>query len=159
MKTKIYLETSVISYFTARPSRDLVIAGHQEITREIWPVVFRDFEPYISALVLQEAGRGDVDAARKRLNAIRDVPVLDMTVAAQTLAERLLSEHGIPKEYPEDALHIAVATINGIDLLLTWNFTHINNALTRTRIRHIIEQQGYRCPEICSPDELSGEKI
>lgn len=157
MKPKIYLETTIISYYTARPSRDVVIAGRQETTRNLWPVLFRDFEPYISALVLQEAKQGDAQAAQKRLEAIHGVPVLDLSPSTQTLAQQLMTQQGIPEQYPEDALHIAVATMNGMDFLLTWNFSHINNAFTRARIRRIIEQAGYQCPEICSPEELSGE--
>lgn len=158
MKPKIYLETTVISYFTARPSRDVVIAGRQEITRELWPRLFQEFDIYISALVLQEAAQGDTQAAQKRLEAIQDIPMLDITPSTQTLTQQLLAQHGIPQEYPEDALHIAVATMNGMDFLLTWNFSHINNALTRTRIRRIIEQAGYQCPEICSLEELGEEE-
>lgn len=154
-KSKIYLETTVISYLTARPSRDLVVAGRQETTREKWSHIIQDYEPYISALVLQEARQGDHEAAQKRIEAIRDLPVLDITTATQTLATQLLAHHGIPKEYPEDALHIAVATMNAMDVLLTWNFSHLNNAFTRSHIRQIIEQEGYQCPEICSPEELS----
>lgn len=154
-KSKIYLETTVISYLTARPSRDLVVAGRQETTREKWSHIIQDYEPYISALVLQEARQGDPEAAQKRIEAIRDFPVLDITIATQTLATQLLAHQGIPKEYPEDALHIAVATMNAMDVLLTWNFSHLNNAFTRSHIRQIIEQEGYQCPEICSPEELS----
>ncbi|MBN2267766.1 MAG: type II toxin-antitoxin system VapC family toxin [Candidatus Babeliaceae bacterium] len=154
IKSKIYLETTVISYFTARPSRDIVVAGRQETTREKWSHIVQDYEPYISALVLQEARQGDPDAAQKRLEAIRDFPVLDMTTSAQALAAQLLARHGIPTAYPEDALHIAVATMNAMDVLLTWNFTHINNLFMRAHIRRIIEEEGYQCPEICSPDEL-----
>lgn len=154
-KSKIYLETTVISYLTARPSRDLVVAGRQETTREKWSHIIQDYEPYISALVLQEARQGDPEAAQKRIEAIRDLPVLDITTATQTLATQLLAHQGIPKEYPEDALHIAVATMNAMDVLLTWNFSHLNNAFTRSHIRQIIEQEGYQCPEICSPEELS----
>ena len=159
MKPKIYLETTIINYYTARPSRDVVIAGRQETNREVWPVLFRDFEPYISALVLQEARQGDEQAAQQRLESIRGVPVLNVYPSIQTLAQQLMAQHGIPEQYPEDALHIAIATMNGMDFLLTWNFSHINNAFTRAHIRRIVEQAGYQCPEICSPEELSGERI
>jgi predicted nucleic acid-binding protein len=157
MNPKIYLETTVISYYTADPSRDVVIAGRQESTRELWKKLFHDFDPYISALVIQEARRGDAQAAHKRLEVVQAMPVLDITPACQTLAQQLLDQHGIPQEYPEDALHIAVATMNGMDALITWNFSHINNPFTRVRIRRIIEQAGYQYPEICSPEELTGE--
>jgi hypothetical protein len=158
MKPTLYIETTVVSYYTARPSRDVVIAGRQEMTREVWPLMVRDFAPDISALVLQEARQGDAQAAQKRLETIKDFPVLNMTTSVEEMAERIIQHLGIPQEYPEDALHIAVAAMNGMDFLLTWNFAHINNALTRSTLRRIIEQAGYICPEICSPDELHGEK-
>lgn len=159
MNPKVYLETSVISYYTADPSRDIVIAGRQESTREFWKKLFHDLDPYISALVIQEAGRGNAESAQKRLDAVQKMPVLDITSDCQTLAQQLMEQHGIPQEYPEDALHIAIATMNGMDFLATWNFSHINNPFTRARIRHIIEQAGYQYPEICSPEEFTGEKI
>ena len=156
-KPKIYIEMTVVSYFTARPSRDLVIAGRQETTREVWPRLFEEFDPYISALVLQEAGKGDAQAAKERLDAIQNLPVLDISSpSSQTLAALLVAQHGIPQEYAEDALHIAVATMHGLDIVLTWNFSHLNNPFTRLRIRRILEQEGYQGPEICSPEELSG---
>ncbi len=157
MPLNVYLETTVVSYYTADPSRDLVIAGRQESTREFWKQLGQELAPYVSALVIQEARRGDADYAKKRMEAIQAMPVLELTAACQTLAQRLIDKHGIPQEEPEDALHIAIATMNGMDALVTWNFSHINNPFTRMRIRRIIEQAGYHTPEICSPEEFTGE--
>ena len=70
------------------------------------------------------------------------------------MAKKIMAGHGIPEEYPEDALHIAVAAANGIDALITWNFAHMNNPFTRAIVRRTVETQGYRCPEICSPEDL-----
>ena len=157
MKPKIYVETTVVSYFTARPSRDLVIAGRQEITREVWPRVLEKFEVFVSVLVLQEIKRGDAQAAEERLEVLKYFPVLDITQEIEGLAQRLLSSKAIPKEYPEDAVHVAAAAMNGIDFITTWNFTHINNAFTRSIIREVITDAGFCCPEICSPDEIFGD--
>ena len=158
MKDTVYIETSVISYFTSRPSRDLVIAGRQEITRVKWLKIIETFESYISALVLHEAEQGDYDAARKRLNAISNLPVLAISDEAEKLASILITDGPIPEENLEDALHIAVASVNGIDYLLTWNFSHINNAQMKFRITQTVEKQGHRCPIICSPEELLGDE-
>jgi hypothetical protein len=157
MKETVYIETSVVSYFASKPGRDLVIAGRQEITREKWPKILEFFEVYISALVLQEAEQGDSEAAQKRLNVITNLPVLAITDEVEKLASILISEGSIPDKNPEDALHIAIATINGIDYLLTWNFTHINNAQMKSKIISVVEKYGYPCPIICSPEELLGE--
>jgi len=154
MKKRVYIETTVVSYFTARSTRDLIIAAHQEATRELWPKLATDFDTYISALVYEEAGRGDTEQARKRLEAIRPFDMLDVDSEAQTLADKLVAEKAIPAQNPEDAAHIAVAAVNGIQVLVTWNFAHINNPFTRMMIRQVVENEGYQCPEICSPDEL-----
>ncbi len=157
MKPKVYIETSVISYYTSRPSRDLVIAARQEITRGRWERILAEFDCYASVLVVQEAGGGDPQAALARSEAIGGLPVLQLDEAAEILAASLVSDGPIPDTEPEDALHIALAAYGGMDYLLTWNFSHIHNAQMELAIRRIVEQHGYQCPVICSPDELTGE--
>jgi predicted nucleic acid-binding protein len=154
MKKRVYIETTVVSYFTARPSRDIIMAGHQETTRDFWPDLNAKYETYISAIVYEEAGKGDPDQAKMRLAAIEAFPMLDIDEEARFLAQRIIAGRGIPVEYPEDALHIAVAAVNGMDVLVTWNFAHLNNPFTRRTVRRIVEREGYFCPEICSPQEL-----
>ena len=154
MKRRLYVETTVISYLTARPSRDIVIAGHQESTRQLWAILSSQFDTYISALVYQEARRGNPEQIEKRLEAIRPFPMLGIDDDAKVLSEKIIAEKAIPGEYPEDALHVAVAAVNGIDIVVTWNFAHLNNPFTRMMIRQVVENAGYQCPEICSPDEL-----
>jgi predicted nucleic acid-binding protein len=154
MKKRVYIETTVVSYFASRPSRDIIVAGHQETTRDLWPDLTVKYETYISAIVYEEAGKGDLDQVKMRLAAIEAFPMLDIDEEARFLAERIIAGRGIPAEYPEDALHIAVAAVNGIDVLVTWNFAHLNNPFTRRAVRSIVEREGYLCPEICSPQEL-----
>ncbi len=157
MKRSVYLETSIVSYYTARPSRDLVIAAWQEVTHEIWPMLQTDFDRYISALVIQEASRGDKEAAEKRMNALSEIPVLELTDQARELAKSLITSGAIPTTTKEDALHITVASLNGMEFLLTWNFGHINNAFKKSGIIRVIEDHGLVPPEICSPEELIGD--
>jgi predicted nucleic acid-binding protein len=152
--TSVYLETSVVSYFTARPSRDVIVAARQEATRELWPKLVSEYDAYISVLVREEAAKGDEEQATLRLQAVDAFPVLDIDEAATLLASKIIEGHGIPRENPEDALHIAVAAVNGMDVVLTWNFAHLNNPFTRSIVRQIVENSGYQCPELCSPDEL-----
>lgn len=154
MKKRVYIETTVVSYLTARPSRDIIIAGHQEATRDLWPRLVDKHDTYISAMVYEEAAKGDMEQARVRLAAIEPFPMLDIGDEARSLAEKILDGKGIPAEYPEDALHIAVAADNGIEVVITWNFAHLNNPFTRRVVRKIVEKEGYVCPEICSPEEL-----
>ena len=154
MKKRVYIETTVVSYLTAKPSRDIMVAGHQEATRELWPELSAKYDTYISALVFEEAKRGDPDQAKMRLEAIEPFPMLDVDDEARSLAEKIIARRAIPAECPEDALHIAVATVNGIEVVITWNFAHMNNPFTRRKVRQVVEDEGYACPEICSPEEI-----
>jgi hypothetical protein len=154
MKRRVYVETTVVSYVTSRLSRNQGIAAHQAATRRLWPRLTTDYETYVSALVFQEAERGDPKQADARINAIGQFGMLDINDDARALAEAIVASRGIPSEYPEDALHIAVAAVNGIELILTWNFAHLNNPFTRMAVRRAVERCGYACPEICSPEEL-----
>jgi len=117
----------------------------------------RSFEPYISALVILEAEQGDQIAARERIDAIAGLPVLSISELAEELASFVIKDGHIPEKNPEDALHIAIAAVNGMDYLLTWNFAHINNAQIKSKIVKLIEHTGYQCPIICSPEELLEE--
>ena len=156
-KQKVYIETSVVSYYASRPSRDLVIAARQETTRELWPMLVNRFDRYISMLVLMEINKGDPTAVNERKKVISDLPVLDVTPESESLAEAIVSEGLIPERFGEDSLHIALAVVNGMDYLVTWNFRHLNNALIKIHIMRFIEKQGYVAPVICSPDELLGD--
>lgn len=156
-KKAVYLETSVISYLANRPSRDLIVAAHQAVTREWWERRRADFTLYISAPVLDEASAGDPEAAAKRLAVLDDIEVLDVTDEAIDFAARLIQEGAIPKHSATDALHVALACVNGIHYLLTWNCKHIANAERFEAIQAVCVQSGYKPPIICTPDELTGE--
>lgn len=155
MKPIVYIETTVPSYLTAWPSRDVVRAGEQQVTRDWW-ARRTEFELRVSSLVLLECGAGDSDAAALRLAALDGVPVLAQTPEAETLADALLREVPLPAKAAADALHIAVAAVNGVAYLLTWNCTHIANATLRPRIEATCRQLGYEPPVICTPKELLG---
>ena len=154
MKPTAYVETSVISYLAARPSRDVVVAAYQEVTRDWWRIAPSRFHLVASALVVSEARAGDADAARARLAALESLVLLDATFEAETLTAQLVDSGAVPPTAAEDAAHIAIATTNGVDYLVTWNFRHIANAAMRSRIEHVCRQAGYAPPVICAPNEL-----
>ncbi len=154
MKPTAYIETSVVSYLTARPSRDVVIAAYQEITREWWHDAPERFDLVASELVVAEAGAGDAQAANVRLEALEPVALLDATPDAESLAQALVDQGAVPRRAAEDAAHIAISATNGVDFLVTWNFRHIANATMRARIEHACRQAGYAPPVICTPNEL-----
>lgn len=113
-----------------------------------------EFDTYISALVFEEAKAGDPEAAARRLAAIEPFPVLDTDDEATVLANLLLTDKAVPEKFPEDAMHIAIAAVNGMEFIVSLNFSHINNPFKRAAIRQSVEHAGYVCPEICSPEEL-----
>lgn len=153
----VYIETSVVSYYTGRASRDVVIAGRQQTTQDFWSLLASKVQPFVSALVLKEASKGNPADAKRRIEAIKSFTVLSTTVEAERLAKTLIANRGIPEEYPEDALHIAVAALAGMNFIVTWNFSHINNPFTKMMIRQTVENAGLVCPEIISPDAFLGD--
>jgi len=158
MPERVYLETSIISYLAARPSRDLVTAARQQLTHEWWTRRRSAFEVCISELVVAEAAAGDPDdAAERRAQLIRDLPSLSISEEAIALARNLLQGAGIPARAAADALHISLAACHGINYLLTWNSTHIANAELRPKVERACRDNGYEPPVLCTPDELMGD--
>ncbi|MBK1725156.1 type II toxin-antitoxin system VapC family toxin [Thiocystis violacea] len=157
MKRRVYLETSVISYLTARPSKTIIGAAHQQITLAWWDKR-ADYDLFMSELVLRECAAGDPDAARKRLEIIENIPLLVATEESYQLADNLLKKGIIPAKAAEDSLHIAIATTHSVDYLLTWNCKHIANPELQRKIMDYLIEQGQFLPFICTPEELLGEE-
>ena len=152
--SSVYIETTIVSYLAARSSRDLRVAAHQEITLDWWTRRRHQFKLYVSQLVVDEAERGDPVVATRRVGQLAGIPKLALTRGALVLAQRFVSQSAIPREASEDALHIAIAAVHGVDYLLTWNCRHIANATIRTRIQELSLDSGYEAPVICTPEEL-----
>jgi len=150
----VYLETTIPSYLTAWRSPDLVMAARQQITRAWWDNRRCDFELFVSQLVIDEASAGDPVAAVRRLEALKGIPLLSAHDEIDILADALLEELSLPDRAAADAVHIALAVVNGIDFLLTWNCTHIANAAFRPVIQSVYRSLGYEVPVICTPEEL-----
>lgn len=154
MKPRVYVETTVPSYLTAWPSRDLVRAAQQQITREWWDRRDR-FDLFVSPQVLMECQAGDPTAAADRMTALAGLPLLDQTPDVAALAQALVQEVPIPSRAAADAVHIATAAVHGMQYLLTWNCTHIANAALRPRIEATCRAGGFEPPLICTPQELT----
>ena len=158
MKPTVYVETTVPSYLTAWPSRDLVRAAHQQITREWWS--HRDeFDLYLSRLVVQECEAGDAQAALDRLAAMKGIPLLAQGPEVSALAESLMRDVPLPEKAAADSLHIATAAVHRMKDLLTWNCTHIANVVLRPKIEAVCRAAGFEPPLICTPEELSWENL
>jgi predicted nucleic acid-binding protein len=153
-KLTVYIETSVVSYLTARPSRDLVIAAHQQITRDWWDTALAQYEAFISPIVLDEISQGDQQAAQLRLEQVRNFSVLEIVPEVATLADAYFEALQIPEKARLDAYHLALTAWHGMDFLVSWNCTHIVSGRVRRTIETINAQFGIRTPVICTPEEL-----
>lgn len=154
MKPNVYIETSVIGYLTSWPRQDVIVAGHQNTTKQWWATTDERFELFVSQLVVRECSNGDSDAIRDRLESIEGIPVLPITTDAESLAEALLQGQAVPENQPNDALYIAMAATHGVQYLTSWNFRHIVNASLRPAIERICHDSGFNPPVICTPEEL-----
>jgi predicted nucleic acid-binding protein len=154
LKPSVYIETTVISYVTARPSRDLIVAAHQQVTLEWWENVLPCCNPFISPVVVEEVARGNKEAPGLRRRKISGFPVLEITNEVRELAELYFAQTQIPEKARGDAYHLALATYHGMDFLVSWNFTHILAAPVRVMIQDINTSRGIRTPIICTPEEL-----
>ncbi|GIK36881.1 MAG: hypothetical protein BroJett011_07140 [Chloroflexota bacterium] len=157
MKPKVYLESSLVSYLTSKPSRDIIVASRQQVSQTWWETRRTRFSLYISPLVIQEVGAGDPDAVKKRMSIIRHIPLLEINEETLGLAANLLKNKAVPEKSTGDALHLAIAAFHNIDYLLTWNYKHLANAEKRNLIVQAIQGTGYNSPIICTPDELMGD--
>ncbi len=153
-KKIVYIETTVISYLTSRPSRDILIAAHQEVTRQWWEERRSAFRLIASQIVISEAAAGDTIAASRRLELLMPIELVETTMEALELARALIDARAIPANAKDDALHIAVAACSGARYLLTWNCKHIANATMREGIETVCHKAGLLSPNICTPLEL-----
>lgn len=152
--TRIYVESSVISYLTARPSRDLIVAARQEATPEWWECRSVKFVAFSSQLVLKEVAAGDPEAALRRLAICQPLPLLPIDASCEALAAQLVSTGAVPPTEQEDALHIALATIARVDFIATWSFAHLVGPVAKFRLQLAIQQLGYPPPIFATPEEL-----
>ncbi len=157
MSETVYIETSLVGYLTARPSNNLILMANLEITRRWWDTRRSQFTLYISQVVLDEAAEGDSEMAIKRLEILRNLSILELNEAVQDLGAQFLTRSNLPPKAADDAIHIAAATVHGLNYLLTWNCKHIANAQIQRKLAEICLDFGYKLPTICTPYELMGE--
>ncbi len=150
----VYVETTVIGHLVGRILSDPIVAGRQLVTREWWPTASEKYRLFVSRLVADECGAGDTSAAMERLAVVNALDFLATSQEVDELATKLIAGNAIPPTEPRDAAHIALAAVNGIEYLVTWNFKHIANPTTRLAIESICRIAGFQPPIICTPDEL-----
>ena len=153
----VYLETTFISYLVSPPSRDLVVAAHQQLTRDWWEQRRDHFRCVVSQVVRQEISAGDQAEARKRLEIADSLDVLAASPDAETLTDAIMNARILPARAVQDAAHVAVATVHSVQYLLTWNCKHLANAQISKQICDICSNRGFDMPQICTPEELLEE--
>ncbi len=154
---RIYIESTIPSYLVARPARDLLQVARQQITRDWWDLKSNQHELFASQIVLDEIVVGDGAMARKRLDLMSKVPLLNLTDEARRLTQLILRSGLLPPKADRDAAHIALATVHKMDILLTWNCRHIANAAVQPGLRRLTTPSGLVLPVLCTPDEMIGE--
>lgn len=150
----IYLDTTIVSYLTARLSRQASIARHQLITRDWWDRYRHRHTLWISDVTLDEAAAGNNLKSKARLDAMAEIETLVVDIQFERLAKKLVGGGRLPEKAAADALHVAIAATNSVPLLLTWNCKHLANPFIHRRLVQVCEVEGFRCPEICTPEEL-----
>jgi len=153
----IYVETTIPSYLTAWPAKNVVAAAHQVITKEWWASQRSRFQLFTSELVLLEASYGDAEAVKLRLAVLQDISVLSWTPKIEWISSELLRLHLVPPNAAADSLHIAFAAVHSMDFLITWNCKHIANAERLPFIEAFLFRNGFHVPKVCTPEWLMGE--
>lgn len=157
-KPRLYIESSVVSYRVSRPSRDVIVLAHQEITRTWWKTCLPRYDVCISQVVVEEIRRGDPEAAARRLDSVSGFVYLPISEKVEQLAAVYLDDLLFPEKALRDTLHIALASVHDVDYLVTWNCAHIANAHIRRRLAEINAREGVSVPVICTPEELLDEE-
>jgi predicted nucleic acid-binding protein len=149
-KQKIYLDTTVPSaYYDSRtPER-------QAQTLKFWEEVLPKFDAFVSGLVLREIADTPNQERREQMEVlVEGVSVLNLDEEATILAQEYSDREIFPEKYRSDANHVAVAVINGIGYLCSWNFTHLVKVNTRREVNLVNALKGYGQIEIIAPPEL-----
>lgn len=147
-KRKVYLDTSVISaYFDSRtPER-------QRLTREAWSSI-EACTVFISEIVINELKAAPEELRKQFLSAVKNFTILKVNKEAETLAQGYIDHGIINKRYFDDALHVAIASVNMIQYLLSWNYKHLVNVKTRKLVALFNATKNYHSIEIITPPEL-----
>lgn len=153
----VYIETSIVSHATARPSSDPATAVLQRQARQWWDQERRNYRLVTSQFVIDEAADGDAEAASLRLDMLAGMPLLIHSDQVEEIAQELIRRSLVPVNAKLDGLHIALAAVGGVQYLLTQNCRHIANAHVLPRIYDLLDE--CRLPRllICTPAEFLGD--
>ncbi|MDR2510631.1 MAG: type II toxin-antitoxin system VapC family toxin, partial [Spirochaetaceae bacterium] len=124
-RKSIYVESTIPSYLTAKTSSNFLNAAHQSITRQVWDNEMYKYDLFISDYVIEDCEKGDSDAAKRRLDCIANITLLQKTPEIESLALIYQDLLGVPDKAKEDCFHLAACVVERIDYLLTWNCRHL----------------------------------
>ncbi len=150
----VYIETSFISYLTSRSSSHITLLARQESAKAVWDLHGQEFTPYISKMVLDEVSKGDPTRAQQRIDICEMAVLIEHTQAAETLAQQLIDSNAIPMTEPEDALHIAIATLANVDFILSFNFSHMVGVEAKFALQTAIAKMGFRPPLLVTAEDF-----
>ena len=150
----VYLETTIPSYLAARPSRDPVVAAHQQMTHEWWRDAREHFDMYVSEAVLTEIRLGDPEAAARRLAVVEGLPVAEINDEVRHLVHIYAQRLGLAARAQADLPHIAFAVAYGMDFLITWNCAHLANRVVIRRLLDLNSELHRYTPMIVTPEDL-----
>ena len=154
-KPTAYIETTIPSYLTAWPKRDLTMASHQQITKDWWRDAPARFDLFVSQTVIDESMQGDPDAVRDRLAALNGIRLLPFEAAVEAAARDYIDLLRLPPKARNDAVHLAYAVVFEMDYLVTWNMRHLANSLTMRRITEFNTARTLHVPLIVTPEYLA----
>ena len=154
IKSRVYIEPTVVSHLVARPSDDVILASWQRASRQLWENYADRFEFVISRVVRAEIQRGDPTAAQQRLTVVSSLTILEISPEMDKLVQKLLDSGAVPRNSRPDAQHIAIATGHGVDYLVSWNHKHIVNENKREHINRVCREAGFQPITFCTPIEL-----
>ncbi|WP_425618373.1 type II toxin-antitoxin system VapC family toxin [Anatilimnocola sp. NA78] len=152
----MYIETSIVSHATARPSNLPAVAVLQQQARSWWDHERAKYRLVTSHFVITEAASGDAEAARLRLEMLAGIPLLLPSEQVEVIASEILRRALMPPKAKFDALHVAMAACGGVDYLLTQNCKHIANAHVLPRVYDLLAELGLPRLLVCTPAEFLG---
>lgn len=155
-KPTVYVETTIPSYLTSDPSRDLIIAANQQITHTWWRTAGETYRLVTSQAVVDEAGRGNLVMAAKRLEILNTIEILVPNEDVEELIDVYQRQLGLTGVAMLDIVHIAYAAAYNVEGLATWNCSHIANMQVIRRLQRLNATLGRPTPEITTPQILAG---
>lgn len=149
----VYIETTIPSYITGKPSRDVLTASRQNTSRYFWENERHNFELFTSQYTEDECLKGNKEAAKRRLDFVKKIPYLIETAEVVNLAEIYFDLLNIPKKARTDSFHIAICVVHKVDYLLSWNFTHIGHD-SEIKLHYYNDKNGLFTPRLVTADNL-----